>query len=69
MFFRKSDIKKKKPPAGMLATEVRIGDAPKPPFPMETNQKTKKSIHPVFGGRRQRRQPVNKFPMCAYVLH
>ena len=33
MFFRQSDIKqKKKPPAGMLATEVRTGDAPKPTF-------------------------------------
>ena len=26
----------KKPPAGMLATEVRIGDAPKPPFSTNT---------------------------------
>ena len=34
-FFRKSDIenKNKKNPAGMLATEVRAGDAPKPQNP------------------------------------
>ena len=42
MFFSKSDIRnKKKPPAGMLATEVRIGDAPKPTFSIKSieNQK------------------------------
>ena len=33
----------KKPPAGMLATEVRSGDAPKPPFPMKIDEKSKKS--------------------------
>ena len=43
MFFGKSDINKKKPPAGMLATEVRAGDAPKHTFSMKTNQKSKKS--------------------------
>ena len=49
MVFLKSDIEKnKKPPAGMLATEVRIGDAPTPPFPMETHQKIKKSDSSSF---------------------
>ena len=45
MFFLKSDIQKnkKKPPAGMLATEVRAGDAPKSSFSMKTYQKSKKS--------------------------
>ena len=34
-FFAKVTLKKqKKPEAGKLATEVRSGDAPKPPFPM-----------------------------------
>ena len=41
MFFRKRDITKKKPPAGMLATEVRTGDAPKPAFSMKTIEKLK----------------------------
>ena len=36
--FHKSDVKKKKKlPAGLHHTEVRIGDAPNPPFPMGTN--------------------------------
>ena len=40
MFFPKSDIEKQqKPPAGMLVTEVRSGDAPKPPVSMKTNEK------------------------------
>ena len=45
MFHIKNDIfkKKKKPPAGMLATEVRSGDAPKHTFPMQTDEKSKKS--------------------------
>ena len=43
MFFLKSDIKKKKPPAGKLATEVRAGDAPKPTFSTKTYEKLKKS--------------------------
>ena len=44
MFFRKSDIQKQKkmPPAGMLATEVRAGDAPKPIISMKTYEKFKK---------------------------
>ena len=42
MFFLKSHIKKK-PPAGKLATEVRTGDAPKPPFAMNNYEKSKKS--------------------------
>ena len=37
MFFLKSDIKQNKT-AGKLATEVRIGDAPTPPFSIKTNQ-------------------------------
>ena len=43
MFFSKSDIykKQKNPPAGMLATEVRSGDAPKPYFSMETDEQIK----------------------------
>ena len=51
MFFLKSDInqQKKKPPAGMLATEVRAGDAPKPPFPTKPieNQQTSQNQPPV----------------------
>ena len=44
MFFLKSDIKqKKKPPAGKLATEVRMWDAPKPSFSTKTYEKSKKS--------------------------
>jgi hypothetical protein len=42
MFFLKSDIKTQKTTAGMLATEVRAGDAPKPQFSMKTNQKSTK---------------------------
>ncbi len=43
MFFLKNDINnKKKPPAGMLATEVRSGDAPKPQFSTKTYEKSKK---------------------------
>jgi len=42
VFFFKSDINNKKQTAGMLATEVRTGDAPKPPFPMKTYEKSKK---------------------------
>ena len=43
MFFRKMTLtKKRKKAAGMLATEVRTGDAPKPPFPMKTQKKKKK---------------------------
>ena len=34
---------KKKKTAGKLATEVRAGDAPKPKFSMETDEKSKKS--------------------------
>jgi len=38
-----SDInkQKEKPPAGMLATEVRAGDAPKPAFSMNIYEKIK----------------------------
>jgi hypothetical protein len=44
LLFFKSDIQtKKKPPAGMLATEVRSGDAPKHTFSMKTDEKSKKS--------------------------
>ena len=43
MFFLKSDINKQKKTAGMLATEVRAGDAPKPPFSTKTYEKLKKS--------------------------
>ena len=34
---------KKKKTAGMLATEVRSGDAPKPSFSMKTYEESKKS--------------------------
>ena len=41
MFF-KSDIQnKQKKKAGMLATEVRSGDTPKPKFPMKTYEEKK----------------------------
>ena len=43
-------------PAELRHTEVRIGDAPKSQFPLETHHKIQSS---GFGGRRQRRQPVN----------
>ena len=43
MFFRQSELKKKKPPAGKLATDVRSGDTPKPPFSTKTDEKSKKS--------------------------
>jgi hypothetical protein len=44
MLFFTSDIQtKKKPPAGMLATEVRSGDAPKHTFPMKTDEKSNQS--------------------------
>ena len=42
-------------------TEVRIGDAPKHPFPIETHRNIKSSD---FGGRRQRRQRVNMMGSC-----
>ena len=35
------DFKKNKKTAGMLATEVRAGDAPKPTFSMKTNKNLK----------------------------
>ena len=34
---------KTKPPAGLHHTEVRIGDAPNPPFPIESIEKPNKS--------------------------
>ena len=41
MLLRKSDIppQKNKPPAGMLATEVRIRDAPKPAVSIKSIEK------------------------------
>ena len=56
MFFAKSDIKhkKQKPPAGMLATEVRTGDAPKLPFSRKTEknkEKGKKDAQHFVGSR------------------
>ena len=60
MFFLKSDIKqKKKPPAGMLATEVRAGDAPKPTFSMKSIEKSKKNpeINTLTG--RRKRNPIS----------
>ena len=45
MLFFKSDIQtKKKPPAGMLATEVRSGDAPKHTFSMKTDENQKSLV-------------------------
>ena len=45
--FPQSDITtKKKPPAGMLATEVRSGDAPKPQVSMKTDEKQKRKSTP-----------------------
>ena len=35
----------KKNPARMLVTVVRSGDAPKPPFPIKTDKKIKKSAN------------------------
>ena len=59
MVFRKRDVnKQKKAPARMLVTVVRSGDAPKPPFPIKINKKSKNPEIRI-GGRRQRRQPVN----------
>ena len=44
MFFPKNDFRnKEKTLPGCLQTVVRSGDAPKPPFPIETNKKSKKS--------------------------
>ena len=45
MFFPNSDFqkRKKKTLPGCLQTVVRSGDAPKPPFPIKTNKKSKKS--------------------------
>ena len=41
--FQQKWYKQKKPPAGKLATEVRIGDAPKPAFSIKSINKSKKS--------------------------
>ena len=41
MFFINTDINNNKKTAGMLATEVRSGDAPKPPFSMKTYEHLK----------------------------
>ena len=43
VFLRKMTLNKQKKTAGMLATEVRAGDAPKPQFSMKTNQKSTKN--------------------------
>ena len=43
MFFRQSDINRTKKKAGMLVTESQSGDAPKPPYAMNTNEKQKKT--------------------------
>ena len=44
VFFQKVTFKKKKRPLpGCLQTVVRSGDAPKPPFPIKTIKKSKKS--------------------------
>ena len=44
MLLSKSDFQQKKRPLpGCLQTVVRSGDAPKPPFPIKTNKKSKKS--------------------------
>ena len=50
MFSSNSYIKKK-PPAGKLATEVRIGDAPKPTFSIKSIEKSNTS-----GNQRLNRQ-------------
>jgi hypothetical protein len=57
MFFLKSDIKtKKKLPAGMLVTEVRMGDAPKPPFSSKSFEKSKK-VGNQFLNRQKKQKP------------
>ena len=59
MLFFKRDIKKRtKKTAGMLATEVRIGDAPKPPFSINPlkNQKNPE-INPLTG--RTTKKPIS----------
>ena len=57
MFFHEGHVLlTKKPPAGLHHTEDRAGDAQTPPIPIELHQNIQSSD---FGGRRQRRQPVN----------
>ena len=58
MFFLKSDIKKKQQQktAGMLATEVRAGDAPKPTFSTKIDEKSKKSGNQPLN--RQKKKPL-----------
>ena len=55
MFFFKSYItnNNKKPPAGKLATEVRIGDAPKPPFSSKSIAKHKNPEINSLTGRKK----------------
>ena len=59
----------KKPPAGMHHTEVRIGMHQTPSFPISTHKKITKIQSSGFGGRRQRRQPVNMPPTYAHILY
>ena len=56
MFFLKRDITKKT--TGMLATEVRIGDAPKPTFSTKSIEKSTKSGN----------QPLNRQKKKPYFL-
>ena len=55
--------KKKKPPAGMLATEVRAGDAPKPSFSTKIDEKSKKS-----GNQPLNRQKKKKPYFLVWIL-
>ena len=60
MFLHKSDInnKKKKPPAGKLATEVRTGDAPKPTFSIKSIEQSKKSGNQPLN-RQKKKNPIS----------
>ena len=51
MFVHKSDINKKM--AGMLATEVRMGDAPKPQFSIKSIEKSKNQEINTLTGRKE----------------
>ena len=74
MCFPKSDLKKKKQTARMLVTVVRSGDAPRPPFPIKTDNKLEKSgnqdsiNHPYFSvciyGNAEAIAAENKMKTC-----
>ena len=66
MFFHEGHaFLEKKPPAGLHHTEDRIGDAPNPPFPIQTRHFQSKTHQIIQSsnrrGRRQRRQPINRW--------